>query len=158
MKYKFIFYFFCLLCLLSCKSRHFRSHPAINFAISDMWVSDTCAIGDKATLVDYLLETPLSIMDISLAHQWFGQPVHKRFLKNGGMIYVYYYSGSPDSESCKYGDLFCIEFDSNGDFKTNYIYFITEDMQTTLFWYSESLPSVSVEGTNDNKFFLNIPK
>lgn len=158
MNLKLSFCLLSLLCFLSCKSQSFKSHPAIDFAIADMWLSDTCAIGNRAKLVDHLLETPLSVMDTSLAHRWFGQPIHRRLLKNGDMTYVYYYSGSPDSESCKYGDLFCIEFDSNTNFKTNYIYFITEDEQTTFFWYSDTLPYFSVEGTNDNKFFLNMPK
>lgn len=153
------FWFLSLLTISSCTSQHsLKSHPAIDFAVAQIWQSDTCATGNKAQLVDLLLESPLSEMDTCLAHQWFGQPVHKRLFKNRSFAYVYYYSGSPDNDFCGFGDLFCIEFDSKAKLKTNYIYFITEDEEATFFWYAENLPSVSIEGENDNRFFRSMPR
>jgi hypothetical protein len=154
---KFFLFFFLLQAFLGCSSQRVLTHPAVDFAIANVWFSDTCATGNKAIFVEKLLEVPMRSMDTTLAYNWFNQPIHKRYLLNGHVIYVYYFSGSPESINCKYGDLFCIEFDSKGKLVSNFLYFITEDEETTLFWHSGEVPSRSLEGVDNNNFFLSIP-
>lgn len=148
---------FLLLILYSCMRKHLISHEAIDFAISEVWSSDTCALDKKAILVEHLLENTIEGLDSTKILTWFDRPIHKRYFKNGSAKFVYPFAGHPRSITCKYGDLFCIEFDSEGRLKRNYLFFITEDDETTEFWYSDNLPLSSYEGINENKYYKNLP-
>jgi hypothetical protein len=113
-----------------------------------MFNPPSCTVDSRSEVIDFLLEYPAIGLDSAYLHKWLGEPMHRRYQKNGNTIFVFTVVASADNGSCGYNDLFCVEFSNAGKLIRTYLKFITdsEDAKLTLFWHSGNVPPISKEG------------
>jgi hypothetical protein len=155
--FQLIVAFVCIFSVLSCRSSKGTSinHPFIETVIREMFNPDTCTIESRGNVIDVFLEEPFIGLDSVTLRKWLGEPIHRRFQRNGNTIFVYTIVLNSKNAACGYQDLFCVEFDKKGDLKGTYLKFITEETDLTLFWHSAKVPPTSKEGHEESSY-LNI--
>jgi hypothetical protein len=131
----------------------------LDFSTMTMWESDPCGDNTKAKLVDWLLSHSVKELKIKVedVENWFGEPIHKRIYLSGNISYVYHFNGSKKSNECPLGELFVLTFNKRGKLLGRALYFITESIELTKYWYSEDVPRESFErneSSNSNLEFI----